>query len=66
MDSEKPDQSGDGGWLYGNMFGYTSVTNTADSAMEPPMVWITNQKDRSPAELVWVPKGAWGSLGDRS
>jgi hypothetical protein len=45
------------------MFGYTSVTDTADSAMEQPMVWITNNKDRSPAELVWVPKNAWGSLG---
>jgi hypothetical protein len=31
--------------------------------MEPPLVWITNEKDRSPAELVWVPKSAWGSLG---
>lgn len=27
------------------------------------MVWITNAKDRSPAELLWVPKKAWGSLG---
>ena len=27
------------------------------------MVWITNDKDRSPAELVWIPKDAWGSLG---
>ena len=27
------------------------------------MVWITNAKDRSPAELLWVPKNAWGSLG---
>ena len=27
------------------------------------MVWITNSKDRSPAELVWVPKNAWGTLG---
>ena len=27
------------------------------------MVWITNNKDRSPAELVWVPKNAWGNLG---
>jgi len=27
------------------------------------MVWITNDKDRSPAELVWVPKTAWGGLG---
>ena len=51
------------GGFYGNMFGFTAVTNTADSAMEPPLVWVTNDKDRSPAELVWVPKGAWGSLG---
>jgi len=51
------------GGFYGNMFGYSSVTNTADAAMEPPMVWITNAKDRSPAELVWVPKSAWGVLG---
>ena len=51
------------GGFYGNMFGYTSVTNTSDAAMEQPMVWITNAKDRSPAELVWVPKNTWGSLG---
>lgn len=51
------------GGFYGNIFGYTEVTNTSDSAMEQPMVWITNAKDRSPAELVWVPKNAWGSLG---
>jgi hypothetical protein len=31
--------------------------------MEQPMVWITNDKDRSPAELLWVPKGAWGPFG---
>ena len=51
------------GGFYGNMFGYTSITDTADSAMEQPMVWMTNDKDRSPAELLWVPKNAWGSLG---
>ena len=51
------------GGFYGNMFGFTHVTDSSDSAMEPPLVWITNDKDRSPAELVWVPKGAWGSLG---
>ena len=51
------------GGFYGNMFGYTSVTDTADSAMEPPMVWVTNAKDRSPAELIAVPKNAWGTLG---
>ncbi len=51
------------GGFYGNMFGYTDVTDTADSAMAQPMVWVTNDKDRSPAELVTVPKGAWGTLG---
>ncbi len=51
------------GGFYGNMFGYTDVTDTSDSAMEPPMVWITNNKDRSPAELLFVPKNSWGTLG---
>ena len=51
------------GGFYGNMFGYTNVTDPSDSAMEPPMVWMTNHKDRSPAELLWVPQNAWGSLG---
>jgi hypothetical protein len=51
------------GGFYGNMFGYTRVTDPSDSAMEQPMVWITNAMDRSPAELVRVPKSAWGNLG---
>ena len=51
------------GGFYGNMYGYSSVTDSADSAMQPPMVWMTNAKDRSPAELLWVPKTAWGNLG---
>lgn len=51
------------GGFYGNMYGYSSVTDSADSAMQPPMVWMTNAKDRSPAELLWVPKAAWGNLG---
>ena len=51
------------GGFYGNMFGYTNVTDASDSAMEPPMVWITNDKDRSPAELLTVPGNAWGTLG---
>ena len=51
------------GGFYGNMDGYSGVTDSSDSAMEQPMVWITNKMDRSPAELVWVPKNAWGNLG---
>ena len=50
------------GGFYGNIFGYTDVTDPADSAMQQPMVWMTNAKDRSPAELLWVPKNTWGSL----
>lgn len=50
------------GGFYGNMFGYTTVTDPSDDAMEPPVVWITNEKDRSPAEIVQVPPGIWGDL----
>ena len=49
--------------FYGNMYGYHSITDDADSAMTPPLCWITNSFDRSPAELLWVPKNsAWKAL----
>lgn len=48
--------------FYGNMFGYHSVTDSSDDAMEPPLCWITNAFDRSPAELLWVNSKAWGGL----
>ncbi len=51
------------GGFYGNMFGYHDVTDPSDSAMEQPLCWITNSFDRSPSELLWVPKGCWGPLG---
>ncbi|MBI4602520.1 MAG: c-type cytochrome [Planctomycetes bacterium] len=51
------------GGFYGNMFGYHGVTDSSDGAMEPPLCWITNAFDRSPAELLRVPQGAWGPLG---
>ncbi len=51
------------GGFYGNMFGYHDVTDESDAAMEPPLCWITNKFDRSPGELMWVPKEAkWGAL----
>lgn len=52
------------GGFYGNMYGYHDVTDSSDEAMDPPLCWITNQFDRSPAELLWVPKGCWGPLGE--
>lgn len=48
--------------FYGNMFGYHDVTDSADEAMEPPLCWITNAFDRSPAELLWIPPDRWGPL----
>jgi putative heme-binding domain-containing protein len=50
------------GGFYGNMWGYTDVTDTSDSAMKQPLCWITNAFDRSPAELIWVPAKTWGPL----
>lgn len=49
--------------FFGNIYGYSPVTDTADSAMKNPLCWITNGFDRSPSELLWVPKDAkWGAL----
>ena len=51
------------GGFYGNMFGYHDVTDNSDKAMDQPLCWITNAFDRSPGELMWVPKNAkWGAL----
>ena len=48
--------------FYGNMLGYHDVTDSSDAAMEPPLCWITNAFDRSPAELLWVESDRWGPL----
>ena len=52
------------GGFYGNMWGYHDVTDASDLAMEPPVCWITNAMDRSPAELLWVESTnlAWNPL----
>ena len=51
------------GGFYGNLYGFTDLRDTSDDAMERPLCWITNRFDRSPAELLWVPKQHWGPLG---
>ena len=50
------------GGFYGNMFGYHDRISSADSDMEQPLVWITNEMDRSPGELLWVTSDKWGPL----
>lgn len=51
------------GGFYGNMYGYHEVTDASDAAMQQPLCWITNQFDRSPAELLWARTDRWGPLG---
>lgn len=50
------------GRYYGNFWGYHDVADPSDELMEPPLCWITNAMDRSPAELLWVDSSAWGPL----
>jgi hypothetical protein len=50
------------GSFHGNMWGYHNVSDTSDSAMEPPVCWITNRFDRSPGEIVRVEGKGWGAL----
>ncbi len=52
------------GGYYGNYYGYHDRSDK-DSDMEPPMVWLTNRFDRSPAELLWVDSDRWGPLQGR-
>ncbi len=47
------------GNFYGNMWSYGAPPDKSDAAMAPPMVWITNEMDRSPGELVRVTSPAW-------
>jgi len=50
------------GGFYGYMWGYHNVTDPSDQAMKQPVCWITNNFDRSLAEILWVDSKAWGPL----
>ncbi|GAC1473719.1 MAG: c-type cytochrome [Isosphaeraceae bacterium] len=50
------------GGFYGNLWAYHDVTDPSDSAMEPPVCWITNAFDRSPAQIVRVASRRWAPL----
>ena len=53
---------GDKKRFYGNMWGYDPPKDSSRAAMEPPMVWVDMDFDRSPAELFWVDSEKWGPL----
>ena len=50
------------GKFYGYMWAYDHPESAADDMMSPPLVWIVNEMDRSPGEIVRVPRDRWGPL----
>lgn len=50
------------GKFYGNMWGYDPPKDSSRAGMEPPMIWIDMEFDRSPSELLWVDSKKWGPL----
>jgi putative heme-binding domain-containing protein len=50
------------GSYHGNFWGYHDIVDSSDAAMKPPVCWITNAFDRSPAEMLWVTSDQWGPL----
>lgn len=50
------------GGFYGNMWSYGAPASEGDAAMAEPVVWVTNEMDRSPGELLWVTGDAWAPL----
>lgn len=50
------------GGFYGNMWSYGAPADESDEAMEQPLVWVTNEMDRSPGEMLRVTPDSWGPL----
>ena len=50
------------GGFYGNMFGFQPPSDSSDSGMEQPLVWVERKHDQSPSELLWVNSDKWGPL----
>jgi hypothetical protein len=53
------------GNFYGNMWGYDPPKDSSASGMEPPLLWLDMDFDRSPSELLWVDSENWGPLNGK-
>ena len=53
------------GSFNGNMWSYGAPDDKSDEAMQQPLVWLTNEFDRSPGELVRVTPSTWAPLQNR-
>ena len=50
------------GGHYGFDYAWHHAPSSSDADMELPLAFITNEFDRSPAEMLWIPEGRWGRL----
>ena len=53
------------GKFYGNMWSYGAPEDKSDAAMQQPLIWLTNEFDRSPGELVRVTPISWAPLQNK-
>ncbi len=53
------------GSFNGNMWSYGAPADTSDKAMAQPLVWLTNEFDRSPGELVRATPASWAPLQNK-
>lgn len=53
------------GSFNGNMWSYGAPEDKSDEAMSQPLIWLTNEFDRSPGELVRVTPSSWAPLQNK-
>jgi len=50
------------GGFYGNLWSHSGAPRKASEGYDPPICWLPNNVDRSPAEDLWVSSEKWGPL----
>jgi hypothetical protein len=53
------------GSFNGNIWSYGAPADKRDDAMQQPLIWLTNEFDRSPGELVRVTPSSWAPLQNK-
>jgi hypothetical protein len=53
------------GGFYGNLWSHSGERRKASEGYDPPICWLPNNVDRSPAEDLWVTSEKWGPLAGK-
>jgi hypothetical protein len=53
------------GGFYGNLWSHSDAPRKASEGYDPPICWLPNNMDRSPAEDLWVTSEKWGPLNGK-